>query len=143
MDIETNNTEFKSILSKGFTSEVVAFLNYNIGGVIYSFEFFDNYLTVKFKYKENPFEYKKENDTINDIINDTINNMIKLSNKEEMVLNIIVKNPYVTRDKIVKELNISDRTVSRILKRFQDENIIIRDGSKKTGFWKIIERKDK
>lgn len=35
MKVETDRIEYKVTLSKGFTSEVVAFLNYHLGGTIY------------------------------------------------------------------------------------------------------------
>lgn len=95
------------------------------------FKFFDNYLRVSFKYKFNKYEYK--DDTINDTINDTI----KITDNEKLVLEQIIKDSFITREKIVLATNLSDRTVSRALNSLQIKNVISREGSKKTGFWKI------
>lgn len=91
------------------------------------FKFFDNYLRVSFKYKFNKYEYK----------DDTINDTIKITDNEKLVLEQIIKDSFITREKIVLATNLSDRTVSRALNSLQIKNVISREGSKKTGFWKI------
>lgn len=102
------------------------------------FIFLDNYLRVSFKFKENPFEYESKNKvSVDDTINDTLNDTIKLTKNEKQILNLIISNNKITREEIVKETNLSDRTISRAIKHLQDENLIFREGSKKTGFWKI------
>ena len=99
------------------------------------FKFMEHFLRVSFKYKENPFEYDSKNKVSTD---DTINDTIKLTKNERDILNSIIRNNQITREEIVSVTNISDRTVSRIIKRLQEENIIERKGSKKTGYWKIL-----
>ena len=103
------------------------------------FKFMEHFLRVSFKYKENPFEYAiKNNVSANDTINDTLKDTIKLTKNEKEILSLIVNNNQITRKEIVKELRLSDRTVSRAIKHLQDEKIILREGSKKTGYWKIL-----
>jgi len=98
-----------------------------------------NLLRVSFKYKENPFEYAiKNNVSANDTINDTLKDTIKLTKNEKEILSLIVNNNQITREEIVNELRLSDRTVSRAIKHLQDEKVIFREGSKKKGYWKIL-----
>ena len=103
------------------------------------FKFMDHFLRVSFKYKENPFEYDSKNKvSANDTINDTLKGTIKLTKNEQQILNLIMNNNQITREEIVNETNLSDRTISRAIKHLQEENIIFREGSKKTGYWKIL-----
>ena len=99
------------------------------------FKFMEHFLRVSFKYKENPFEYEIKNKVPT---NDTINDTIKLTKNEREILSLIIKNNQITREEIVKETRLSDRTISRIIKHLQYEKIILREGSKKTGYWKIL-----
>ena len=95
----------------------------------------EHFLRVSFKYKENPFEYDSENKVS---AHDTINDTIKLTKNEQQILNLIISNNQITREEIVNETKLSDRTISRAIKHLQDEKFIIREGSKKTGYWKIL-----
>lgn len=62
-------------------------------------------------------------DTVNDIVNDTVN--------------LIKANPKITMDEFAMSLNKSRRTVTRIIKKLQNEGIISRVGSDKTGHWVV------
>ena len=103
------------------------------------FKFMEHFLRVSFKYKENPFKYNSENKvSTHDTINDTLKDTIKLTKNEQQILNLIISNNQITREEIVNETKLSDRTISRAIKHLQDEKFIIREGSKKTGYWKIL-----
>lgn len=107
------------------------------------FKFMNHFLRVSFKYRENPFEYDLKDkvsadDTINDTINDTLKGTIKLTENEKQILNLIINNNKITREEIVNQTNLSDRTISRAIKHLQNEKIILREGSKKSGHWKIL-----
>lgn len=78
------------------------------------------------------------NDTTNDTTNDTINDTIKTTKSESKVLKQIEKNNEITREQLVANTNLSDSTVARALKTLQEKGIIEREGSKKIGFWKIL-----
>ena len=101
------------------------------------FKFMEHFLRVSFKYKENPFEYENKM-SVNDTISDTLKYTIKLTKNEQQILSLIIKNNKITREEIVNQTNLSDRTVSRIIKNLQDKKLILREGSKKTGSWKIL-----
>ncbi len=103
------------------------------------FKFMEHFLRVSFKYKENPFEYDSKNKvSANDTINDTLKDTTKLTKNEQQILSLIISNNQITREEIVNETKLSDRTISRAIKRLQDENFILREGSKKTGYWKVL-----
>ena len=103
------------------------------------FKFMEHFLRVSFKYKENPFEYDTKNKvSANDTINDTLKDTIRLTKNEKEILSLIVNNNQITREEIVNKTRLSDRTISRAIKHLQDEKIISREGSKKTGYWKIL-----
>lgn len=103
------------------------------------FKFMEHFLRVSFKYKENPFEYDSKNKvSTDDTINDTLKDTTKLTKNEQQILSLIISNNQITREKIVNETKLSDRTISRAIKRLQDENLILREGSKKTGYWKVL-----
>ena len=103
------------------------------------FKFMEHFLRVSFKYKENPFEYDSKNKvSTDDTINDILNGTIKLTKNEQQILNLIINNNQITREKIINETNLSDRTISRAIKHLQEVKIIEREGSKKTGSWKIL-----
>lgn len=103
------------------------------------FKFMEHFLRVSFKYKENPFEYDSKNKvSTDDTINDTLKDTTKLTKNEQQILSLIITNNQITREEIVNETNLSDRTISRAIKRLQEVKIIEREGSKKTGSWKIL-----
>lgn len=102
------------------------------------FKFMDHFLRVSFKYKENPFEYDSKNKvSASDTINGTLKGTIKLTKNEQQILNLIINNNQITREEIVNETSLSDRTISRAIKHLQEIKIIEREGSKKTGYWKV------
>lgn len=71
--------------------------------------------------------------------NGGINGTLKFSDSEMAVLEEMKKNPYITMDETVKNTGLSRRTVARTIKSFQNNKIIVRIGSKKTGHWEIVQ----
>jgi len=59
---------------------------------------------------------------------------------EEKVYKFLRKNPNATIKIISNDTNLSTRTVQRILSSLKEKDLLIRMGSDKTGYWKIIER---
>lgn len=66
---------------------------------------------------------ESKNDTVNGIANDTVK--------------LIKANPKITMDELAMKLNKSRRTIARIMKKLQDDAIISRIGSDKTGYWEV------
>lgn len=64
----------------------------------------------------------------------------KFGTKVEETFNVIVENPEYSAEKIAEKLHISPRTVEKHQAKLKDAGIILREGSKKTGYWKILIR---
>ena len=54
------------------------------------------------------------------------------------VLEVIRRNPYLSKEQIAAEIGKSRATVTRALSKLQNEKIIQRIGADKNGYWKII-----
>ncbi len=63
------------------------------------------------------------NGTVNGIVND--------------IVNFIKAKPKITIDELAQKLNKSRRTVTRLIKKLQEEGVISRIGSDKTGYWEV------
>ena len=77
---------------------------------------------------------------INDRINsdgDRLNDRLNLSESETSVFYEIEKNPFIKTEEIVLLTGLSMPTVSRAIKSLRQKNIIEREGSKKTGHWRV------
>ena len=59
-----------------------------------------------------------------------------LTNDENSVLEILMKDPYCTSEDIAESIGKSLRTVKRILASLKSKKLIERIGSTKTGYWK-------
>jgi len=64
----------------------------------------------------------KANDTVNDPINDPIK-----------------ENPKLSYDEYAKKIGVSSATIKRHIGELKNSGKIIRKGSKKTGYWEIVE----
>lgn len=99
---------------------------------------------VKYSYINNEYGFtfifnRKENFLSKDEV-DIVSNYKKLDlNKfEKMLLEIVNKNNYITIPEIAKKTKKSEPTVYRHLENLIDNNIIRRNGSRKSGYWEII-----
>ena len=54
------------------------------------------------------------------------------------VYDIIINNPFISKDNIASALDISKSTVSRAIKKLKEKEYICREGSDKTGKWIIL-----
>ena len=55
-------------------------------------------------------------------------------------VNLIKANPKITIDELTLKLSKSRRTVTRTIKKLQDEGVISRIGSDKTGYWRVNDK---
>ena len=63
-----------------------------------------------------------------------------MSDTEQRIFTLIKTDYFLTRDELVKKSKFSESTVARALKNLQIKGLIIRQGSKKTGHWLIINK---
>ena len=72
-------------------------------------------------------------------LNGELNPALLYLNKSELaVYHLIEKAPQNSRQGIADQLNISTRTVDRAIKILIQKDLIVREGSKKTGYWRVI-----
>ena len=62
---------------------------------------------------------------------------VGLNKNQKEIFNEINKNNKITQEELAKLLNTSKRTIERNISSMQEKGIIKREGSKKTGYWKI------
>ena len=89
------------------------------------FDISEHFLAVKFKYNKKAL-------SILETENGDINGDIKL---KERVLDLIANDPSISRNDISRIINISTRTVDRIIKELKDGGLIIGKTKNKNGKW--------
>lgn len=75
-----------------------------------------------------------------EIINSSLDKIIANNNEnaiKDEILELINHNKYITQNEIATKLNKSTRTVKRYFKKMQEDGILKRIGTDKTGFWSI------
>lgn len=80
--------------------------------------------------------HNTENDLINGLINGPINGPI--NDNEKIIYMLMKQNPQITIAGIVEKTGISNRTVKRVISSLKEKELIVREGSNKGGYWKII-----
>lgn len=61
-----------------------------------------------------------------------------LTENEQKVLEILRKNPSATYIEMANQMNISRKAVSQKIKQLKDKGLILRVGSTKNGYWKLL-----
>ena len=65
---------------------------------------------------------------------------VKFGVNERKVLLLLASNPSLSAENIAEQIGLSKRGVEKQLKKFRDLGIIVREGSDKTGFWKLLKK---
>ncbi|MBQ4597503.1 MAG: HTH domain-containing protein [Methanocorpusculum sp.] len=60
-----------------------------------------------------------------------------LSKNEDKILEYIKQNPEITQKELTDILGISDRQIRKTILLLKENNIIIRVGSSRKGYWKL------
>ena len=71
-------------------------------------------------------------------VNGEINGEIKLEDNEKKLIELIKKNNTLDRIEISEKLNLSPRTVDRLINSLKKKKLLKRIGSNKTGYWEIL-----
>ena len=93
------------------------------------FRFTEHFMFVTFPFAEGFSENNTKNNT---------KKVFVLNEKEQQVLDFILKDENTTAEKIAKLLIVTTRTAQNYLKTLQNKGVIKHVGSKKTGHWEII-----
>lgn len=73
---------------------------------------------------------------MNGTLNGTLAN--QLSEIESNIIGELLINPYLTQQEIADKLELGRRTVIRYMAALKDKRIIVKDGSKRDGYWKVL-----
>ncbi len=90
-------------------------------------------------YRQLPEKERSQSGT-NDTKIDTNGTKVNLDSTK--ILNRIQENPFVTQAELVKELQMSLRTVKRLMADLQKRGLIVRQGSNRKGQWIIQNQKE-
>ena len=97
-----------------------------------AFEISDNHIIVTI-----PFD-KQVMESINVGQNVGRNVDVNINDIERKIIEMLISDPTLTAEKISKKIGKSKRTAERYLKSLQEKGFILRTGSDKKGYWKII-----
>jgi predicted HTH transcriptional regulator len=84
--------------------------------------------------------YRKQNDINGDNVTKDVTKDVTIETNEAKVIALIISNPTITQAKLAEELDVTTRTVKRILSKLQADGIVLREGSNRNGKW-IIKKK--
>ena len=91
------------------------------------------------KLQRGPGTLDKPGDKLGDILGDKPGDKLKETTREK-VLEIMLIHNQVTIPELAKILNITYKGIQYHVTELKREGIIIREGSRKSGYWKIIHK---
>lgn len=78
------------------------------------------------------------NATVNALVNEPVNAPVKLSNTQKLIIKLMKQNNQITQIELSKELEVNESTIKRNISKLKSKGILIRLGSDKNGYWKIL-----
>lgn len=105
--IEDMRNEFKVKLTDKLEEEVIAFLNAEGGNLFIG---------------------------INDVV---FENKIEFNKLQKSIIKLIMDNPYITQEELVRLLDVNKRTITRNFSFLINNKYIERIGNHRSGYWKI------
>ena len=83
-------------------------------------------------------------DVVKDVANDFTKESAQFTKEftkaQRRIYKLITMNPKVNIDMIAEDLNLSTRQVKTYMKRLTDLHLITREGGRKSGIWKILDK---
>jgi len=79
-------------------------------------------------------------DNVTDDVTDSAHVTDSDSNRSEIILNLIIQNNKITISEIAKNMKVTKRTILRDIEKLKNNNLLIRIGSEKGGYWKVTEQ---
>lgn len=73
---------------------------------------------------------------------DNVTKNVTIDTNEAKLIALITKNSAITQPKLAKELDVTTRTVKRILSKLQEEGIVRREGNNRNGRWIIVGKQE-
>ena len=92
--------------------------------------------------KDNPYVIKEANDVVketDDVVKEKANVTKEFAKAQRQIYKLISQTPHINATQMSENMGISLRQVQRYLKQLSDLNLIVRDGGRKNGIWKILD----
>ena len=96
--------------------------------------------------KDNPYVIKEANDVVKDVVKETddvvkekANITKEFAKAQRQIYKLISQTPQISAAQMSENMEISLRQVQRYLKQLSDQNLIVREGGRKNGVWKILD----
>ena len=61
----------------------------------------------------------------------------KGAERKSAILAIIAENPVITQTQLMEEMNLTRKQVQRDMKELQEEGILVREGTNRSGRWVV------
>lgn len=91
--------------------------------------------------KDNPYVIKEANDVVketDDVVKEKANVTKEFAKAQRQIYKLISQTPQISAAQMSENMGISLRQVQRYLKQLSDQNLIVREGGRKNGVWKIL-----
>ena len=87
-----------------------------------------------------PSEDRTATDATNSATNETeiATNATELTEDEKLIIVVVKQNPSITQQVLHNQTGITLGTIKRILPRLQEKGVLIREGNRRSGNWKLI-----
>ena len=69
----------------------------------------------------------------------TINGTLKYNETDNEIVKLLKENPEYTKEQMVEIIGKGSRTIQRSLNKLKENGRLVRIGSKKNGYWEIVE----
>lgn len=78
----------------------------------------------------------------NGVNGDNVTKNVTIDTNEAKLISLITNNPTITQAKLANEMNVTIRTVKRILSKLQADGVVRREGTNRSGKWITVERQE-
>ena len=73
--------------------------------------------------------------------NDRKDDRKEITERQQLILNVIKSDDRITVQLMTEKLKVSEKTIRRELSNLQEKGVLVREGGRKSGKWKIIDGK--
>ncbi len=94
-----------------------------------------NYGTDVVKYEAND-----TSDVVKDVVKEPTQFTKEFTKAQRLIFRYISQDPQINATQMAKKMNVSLRQMQRYLKRLSELNLITREGGRKNGIWKILDK---
>ena len=78
-------------------------------------------------------------DVVKDVVKEKANATKEFAKAQRQIYKLISQMPQISAAQMSENMGISLRQVQRYLKQLSDQNLIVREGGRKNGVWKILD----